>query len=415
MRFFILFYVLFFSPLFAKGTDFEVKKLPLPDAIALLWTDVFNEPFMLAPELADDTRLMTLKLTQDLDEKTFITRYLSNLNIKISRRNNVDYIYSYIPDIPKENLFSYTYKPQYRSVEYLYSALSQVFITPQLQTRHQNTPQGGQIYTPVQQDMRYLSPTGDTLVFRGAQAEIEQLKTLLTDLDTRAEQVEITAYVFEVQTQEKNGSGMALAANLLSGRFKIGMGSAASYSNFIQFSGGSIDTLYELFSQDSRFNVISSPHLRVTSGNKGNFSVGSDVPVLSSVTYNDNAPIQSVEYRSSGVIFTVKPLITQQVVALDINQQLSNFAKTETGVNNSPTLIKREIQTNVNMKSGDIIVLGGLAETKNSEANTGFSFMPDMFKSKSDEKSKTDIIVALQVKTVSNVTELKPLKMQPLP
>lgn len=119
------------------------------------------------------------------------------------------------------------------------------------------------------------------------------------------------------------------------------------YSNFLQFSGGSIDVLYELFSQDSRFHVVSSPHLRVSSGNEGRFSVGSDVPVLSSVTYKDNTPVQSVEYRSSGVIFTVKPLITQHIISLDVNQQLSNFAKTETGVNNSPTLIKREIATNV--------------------------------------------------------------------
>lgn len=118
---------------------------------------------------------------------------------------------------------------------------------------------------------------------------------------------------------------------------------------------------------NSIFLYCASP---CSKGNQGRFSVGSDVPVLSSVTYKDNAPVQSVEYRSSGVIFTVKPLITREIIALDVTQQLSNFAKTETGVNNSPTLIKREISTNVNLQDGDIIVLGGLAENKDSEANT---------------------------------------------
>lgn len=187
------------------------------------------------------------------------------------------------------------------------------------------------------------------------------------------------------------------------------------YSNFLQFSGGSIDVLYELFSQDSRFHVVSSPHLRVSSGNEGRFSVGSDVPVLSSVTYKDNTPVQSVEYRSSGVIFTVKPLITQHIISLDVNQQLSNFAKTETGVNNSPTLIKREIATNVNLQDGDIIILGGLAENKDSKANTGFSFLPDVFKSKSDEKTKTDIMIALQVKKVKSNSQTQTLTMKPMP
>lgn len=35
---------------------------------------------------------------------------------------------------------------------------------------------------------------------------------------------------------------------------------------------------------------------------------------------------------------------------------------TETGVNNSPTLIKRDVTTEVSLADGDIILLGGLAE-----------------------------------------------------
>ncbi|HEM7510915.1 TPA: type II secretion system protein GspD [Providencia rettgeri] len=399
----------------AKGTDLEVKKLPLPDAVSLIWGDVFNAPYMLAPELTDDVRLLSLKLTPGLDERAFVLRYLANMNVKVSKKNGVDYIYAVVPDLPKEHLISFTYAPKYRSVDYLYNSLSQFFANPTQTSAVQHTAQGGQVYVPVATNTRYLSPNGDTLLFRGSSSEVAQIKTLLADLDVRAEQIEVMAYVFEVQTQDKNGSGMALAANLLSGRFKLGLGSAASYSNFLQFSGGSIDVLYELFSQDSRFHVVSSPHLRVSSGNEGRFSVGSDVPVLSSVTYKDNTPVQSVEYRSSGVIFTVKPLINQHVISLDVNQQLSNFAKTETGVNNSPTLIKREIATNVNLQDGDIIILGGLAENKDSEANTGFSFLPDVFKSKSDEKTKTDIMIALQVKKVKSNSQTQALTMKPMP
>lgn len=158
--------------------------------------------------------------------------------------------------------------------------------------------------------------------------------------------------------------------------------------------------LAELFDNDSRFNVISSPHLRVTSGNQARFSVGSDVPVLASVTHTDiNKSVQSIEYRSSGVIFTVKPLITENIITLDINQQLSNFVKTETGVNNSPTLIKREVNTNINLNDGDIVVLGGLTDSKDSNAKTGLSFLP-IFNSKSNEKNKTDILVALSVSRI---------------
>ncbi|EGY28279.1 Type II secretory pathway, component PulD, partial [Candidatus Regiella insecticola 5.15] len=122
-----------------------------------------------------------------------------------------------------------------------------------------------------------------------------------------------------------------------------------------------MDALYELFRTDSRFHVVSSPRLRVKNGAQASFSVGADVPVLGKISYVDNRPVQSVEYRSSGVILQVRPAIRAEVIDLAIDQQLSDFVKTATGVNNSPTLTKRQVTTQVSVADGDIILLGGLA------------------------------------------------------
>ena len=123
-------------------------------------------------------------------------------------------------------------------------------------------------------------------------------------------------------------------------------------------------------------------------------------PVLGQVSYVDGRPVQSIDYRSSGVIFNVQPQIRAATIDLNIHQQLSNFAKTETGVNNSPTLIKREVNTDVSLKDGDIILLGGLAENKDSNADTGLSFLPSWFGTTATEKAKTDIIIVLQARKI---------------
>src|SRR5690606_22060474 len=116
-----------------------------------------------------------------------------------------------------------------------------------------------------------------------------------------------------------------------------------------------------VLSNDSRFKVVSSPSIRMTSGVSGTFSVGQDVPVLGSVSYDGNGnAVQSVEYRSSGVIFKVLPNVYERKVVLDINQELSNFVRTETGVDGSPTLTKRELNTSVSVADNEVIVLGGL-------------------------------------------------------
>ncbi len=81
----------------------------------------------------------------------------------------------------------------------------------------------------------------------------------------------------------------------------------------------------------TRFNVVSSPTLRVKSDSTGNFSVGADVPVISDFTERNGKIIQSVQYRQSGVIFNIEPVVKINAIDLKINQQLSNFIKTDKG------------------------------------------------------------------------------------
>ncbi|MEF9889025.1 type II secretion system protein GspD [Citrobacter sp.] len=247
-----------------------------------------------------------------------------------------------------------------------------------------------------------MNKSGDVFMISGIHSDIVRVKSLLPDIDIRQNQVLVTAYIFEVQTNERNGSGLALAASLLNGKFNIKFGDLTqNFNNVISFKSGGIDMIYQLFRTDNRFHVVSSPQLRVNSGEKGLFSVGSEVPVLGSVTYQDRDSVQSIDYRENGVIFNVTPKITENAINLNIDQQLSNFVKTETGVSDSPTLIKRQVTTTVNVSDNDIVILGGLAENKDSAATTGFSFLPkSWFDSQSDEKNKTDIIVILQARRV---------------
>ena len=246
-----------------------------------------------------------------------------------------------------------------------------------------------------------MSASGDKLVYYGTVEDISRIKSVLQSVDTPSREVAVTGYVFEVQDIAKEGSGINLLAKLLSGKLGIDIGYKQNYENFITVNAGNLDAMIELFRTDERFQVVSSPTLRVKSGSKGNFSVGSDVPVLSNVTYQDGRPVQSIEYRSSGVIFDIQPTIKSNAIDLKINQQLSNFVKTDTGVNQSPTLIKRDIVTDVTVKSGDVIVLGGLAENKLTEGETGFSFLPKgILTGKSKSNTKTDIVILLQVKMI---------------
>lgn len=125
-----------------------------------------------------------------------------------------------------------------------------------------------------------------------------------------------------------------------------------------------------------------------------------NVPTLGNVTYQDGQAVQSVTYRSSGVIFEIVPEILRKTVNLQIRQEMSNFAETVNGVNGSPTLVKRELKTNVTASSGETLVLGGLIENKDTDSSAGLSFLPSWTGAKSNTKENTEILLMLYVEII---------------
>ncbi|TJM91668.1 type II and III secretion system [Escherichia coli] len=389
----------------ASSPAFIVDRLPLNAAIQLAQEDVFGRQYVLPPELASDTRPVTLDLSLAGDQKTQreeYVRWLRQMNIAVETRNGVDHYRSFKPVAAPEKMVSWVYTPLHRSPSYLATVLSGTTgRSSQASSESTSGTSSGALSGSVSSSSgSFLSGEGDSLVFRGTRSELARLKELVPLIDVPAQGVVVTGYIYEVQTGRSEGSGLALAAKLLSGRFGVSVGSSSSMGNYISFSSGTLNAMYELFSTDNRFKVVSAPQLRMDSGKEATFSVGEQVPVLGSVSYEDGKAVQSVTYRDSGVIFKVKPVITSSRISLNVNQQLSNFVKTDTGVNDSPTLLKREVDTSLTLKDGDIVLLGGLAENKDSQASTGLSFLPKSWSQKSDEKSRTDMVILLQVKKV---------------
>jgi type II secretory pathway component GspD/PulD (secretin) len=123
---------------------------------------------------------------------------------------------------------------------------------------------------------------------------------------------------------------------------------------------------------------------------------------LGAVTYPQNGgrPVQSVQYRSSGVILDVTPPVRQDAIELAVLSQISDFAPTESGVNGSPTLTKRELITRVMLKDGDMVLIVGLDQDKGTESRSRFSFLPRVLSTLSKLGGNTQVVLILQVSKV---------------
>ncbi|WP_097510381.1 type II and III secretion system, partial [Escherichia coli] len=279
----------------ASSPAFIVDRLPLNAAIQLAQEDVFGRQYVLPPELASDTRPVTLDLSLAGDQKTQreeYVRWLRQMNIAVETRNGVDHYRSFKPVAAPEKMVSWVYTPFHRSPSYLAAVLSgttgrssQASSDSTSGTSSLSSVSSGTLSGSLSSSSgSFLSGEGDSLVFRGTRSELARLKELVPLIDVPAQGVVVTGYIYEVQTGRSEGSGLALAAKLLSGRFGVSVGSSSSMGNYISFSSGTLNAMYELFSTDNRFKVVSAPQLRMDSGKEATFSVGEQVPVLGSVS-----------------------------------------------------------------------------------------------------------------------------------
>ncbi|HDK0046713.1 TPA: type II secretion system protein GspD [Escherichia coli] len=385
-----------------KGVDLVLDSQPVSRVLPFLYQNVFHRPFILSPDLVSDPRLVSFHVTQNLPLRSFFITWLKTLNIQIQERAGVDYLSVVKPPEPPKKTFFYT--PRYRSVSYLASVLQNVvdggiFSSTVNMLDYTGSSANGDASEKTATRRLSHADNADILVYLGSEENIRRLRQIIPSVDVQADEVTVSGYVLEVQTTEHNGSGLQLIADLFKSRLHVSIGTHIDGGNVFSFQGSALNAFYNLIKDDSRFRVVSNPRLTVISGASAQFAVGEEVPVLGSVTYQDNKPVQSVTYRNSGAIFTVRPFVYGDAINLDIEQQLSNFVKTTTGVNNSPTLIKRDISTQVSVHDDEIIVLGGLATSRTSDTHSAFSWLP-VLSGRTHDDDKTDIIVILQARRI---------------
>lgn len=389
------------------AASFDLQGANVSEVLQLLYGEVMSTPYVLDPEVLVDARQVSFRYKNGQgDLQAFVGGFLESLGYTVERKGGVDFVRKRkAEEAPPPETRLHLYRPQYRDVAYLARVLAPLFkgafsVNRSIRASGQSMPEGD---VPNGSAAALIDQDADVLLFSGTQPEIEKLQELLPQIDVATGEVLVRGLVYEVSRTDKSGSAFGLLASLLGGKLNLGIGSAVgNLGNFIQLKNTALDAVYSMLETDSRFKVISSPSLRIQSGARGVFSVGQEVPVLGALSFPQGAgqAVQSVEYRSSGVIFDIRPTVRDSVIEMAISQQLSDFIQTTTGVNNSPTLTKRELKTTVGLQDGDVIVLGGLAEDKTSSSRDGLSFLPDFLHTRGHEVSGAEVLLVLQAQRV---------------
>jgi general secretion pathway protein D len=397
------------ASVFAAPLSLDFKMVNVGQVVQLVYAEALKQPYMIHPDVLADPRMVSFRYeAANGDVRVFMQNFLDTLGCSVVTKAGVDYIIKKLPaeksEVAVPELETFLYKPKFRDVGYIGRVLAPLFKGSFAANHSVAAPDAAKVTrdVPAGSAASYIDQNADVLIFTGTAKEVALLQKLLPQIDDRKGEVMVRGVVYEVSSSDKQGSAVAMALNILGGKFSIVNGSAAALDSFVRLKTANIDAVFSALSSDSRFNIVSRANLRVVSGKTGHVSSGQEVPVLGSVAYKGQAgePVQDVQYRSAGMIFDLLPVIRGGVVELEIMQQISDFVVTTTGVNGSPTLNKREVKTNLTLDDGDVIVLGGLSTDKHSDTHTGLSFLPSFMQTKGNEVSKTEILLVVQLQKI---------------
>lgn len=394
----------FAAPPVREPAGFDFRAVNVSQAVQLIYGEALQDAFVIDPEVVSDQRMVSFRYTAANGElRAFVKGFLDSLGYEVTRRGATDYIAKKknreIVEPPSE---VFVYRPKHRDGTYLVDLVTP-FIKGQFSAKRGVRSAAGQGVTvrdaPPGSASAVMDRESDVLVYRGTVDEIKVLAALLPQVDIPVGGVVVKGVLYEVQTGQSDGSAFSLALNLLGSRVGVSVGTQQAGANSISLGNHSIEAVLSILSSDSRFSVKSTPTLMVKSGENGRFQSGDDVPVFGSVSYagSNGTPVRSVEYRSTGVIFDLTPTVRAESIDLTVLQQVSNVVATRTGVNDTPTFNKREVKTSLSMRDGEIVVIGGLTEEKEASSGSGLPFIPAFLHSKSSDKTRTEILLLLQV------------------
>jgi general secretion pathway protein D len=234
-------------------------------------------------------------------------------------------------------------------------------------------------------------PARNAIIYQGSAEEFAQLRPLIESLDQAAREAIIEATVAEVTLTDNETLGAEWVASLGAGPNEIiqNIGTGIGMNAFtltVLNRAGATRLILNALASNNRVKVLSTPKLLARSGGEARIQVGAQVPIVTSQGTSSqlqqagtSAILQTIQYRDTGVILTVKPTIyAGNHIDLEIKQEVSEAVQNNTSGLSTPVINNRTVNTQLSLQDGATVLLGGLIMENSSSNTTGVPFLKDI-------------------------------------
>ncbi|HZH42401.1 MAG TPA: secretin N-terminal domain-containing protein [Gemmatimonadales bacterium] len=251
----------------------------------------------------------------------------------------------------------------------------------------------------------------NSLLIRASAADEDVLSQAVDQLDIRPLQVLIEVLIVEARHDRSfslGGSFAAGPAGIGHGAGTIsGSSTGASLGDLVvqimHLGHADVSATLSAAASKGDVEIVSRPVLLASNNTEAHFLVGSQQPfvqVSRSLPTDTPTRDQVVEYRDVGTKLTVKPTINQDGYVSLLIQQEVNQATGETQFD-APVISTREAETQLLVKDGQTIVIGGLRDQQIDHTQSGIPILSGipiiggLFGSGSRTKNQTELYLFL--------------------
>ncbi len=267
----------------------------------------------------------------------------------------------------------------------------------------------------------------DTIVIRDFQENIEEILEVIKDLDRRPKQVLVESTILQARLTEDNAFGVDLSVladfalsnfsdplgvvnDVISGTTSLPKGRGAFQTSVGNTSAGqsgakigivthSVSAFIRALDAVTDTTVLANPKLLVLNRQRADLLVGEKLGYLSS-TATQTSTTQTVEFLEIGTQLTLRPFVSEDgFIRLELKPSISAGDTTRTvGSFVVPETTNQEITTNVVVRSGQTVVLGGLFKEDTTVTRKQVPLLGDipllgvMFKSQDDKVVRNEVI-----------------------
>lgn len=278
----------------------------------------------------------------------------------------------------------------------------------------------------------------NSIIVQGPPHHIEMVESLLNELDVRNEQVAIEAVFARygvvdnlsfginlaqllegngIAAQTLSGAGF-ISPNIINSFANIADNSALATSSFggglnAQGIAGDFGIFVRALESYTNFRSFARPTVFTTNNKEARISSGRQIAIT---TESSGASFSNVstDFRDVGLELLVRPLVnSSEEITLEISIVRENVGSGSSVDNEDiPDFLSDQLETTVTVPNGAAVLLGGLIEDDESEADSGVPILRSipllgkLFKENSDAFARSELVIMIRPTIVDGQVQL---------